>query len=94
MHVVGSKPCMGGAGRYDSSNGGRMNRHNDYDDPPYRSRRPNHIPNRYYGGNSNLNEQNSDIMQKGGKRKSKKSRRTTVEYGSMMLYGGKTLKTE
>jgi len=40
-------------------------------------------PDHYYGGNS-------ENKQDGGKRKSKKSKKSkrVVEYGSMMLYGG------
>ena len=75
--------------------GGRMNR---YAEPPMRPRRPSYNPNRYYGGNSESKEaleKSKDPTypidaQAGGKsKKSKKSRRSIVDYGSMMLYGGK-----
>ena len=83
MLVTGSKPCM--------SDGGRMNR---YDEPSYRPRRPRYNPDHYYGGNSETKD--TVTVQAGGKRKSKKSKksRRSVEYGSMMLYGGKTKKSK
>ena len=47
------------------------------------SRPPRYAPDSYYGGNNETNAQSG-----GKKRKSKKTRRSIVDYGSMMLYGG------
>jgi hypothetical protein len=87
-------------GEMDDYGGGRTNR---YAQPPMRPRRPSYNPSRYYGGNSESKDElepknkiDTSVMpmpmpsQAGGKRRSKKSKksRRSVEYGSMMLYGG------
>jgi hypothetical protein len=58
-------------------------------------RRPSYNPSRYYGGNSETKEdlEKSKLpvnppVQAGGKRKKSKKSRRSVDYGSMMLYGG------
>jgi len=83
----------GGIREYDRSRGGRRG----YEDSrPSRSSRYN--PDRYYGGNSETKEDKPPVpaaAQAGGKpKKSKKSRRSVVDYGSMMLYGGKSRKSK
>ena len=70
-----------------------------YNKPRPMSRRPliprssSYNPDRYYGGNSETNPTNI-VNQEGGKsKKSKKSRRSVIDYGSIMLYGGKSRKS-
>jgi hypothetical protein len=84
----------GGIRSYERSRGGRRG---------YEDSRPSRFnPDRYYGGNSETKDDKKEdklpagAAQAGGKRKSKKSKksRRVVDYGSMMLYGGKSRKSK
>lgn len=73
--------------------GGKMNRHSIRGGirQNMKPRRPSFNPSKYYGGNSETKEdleKGKNSVQAGGKRKKSKKSRRSVDYGSMMLYGG------